>query len=136
MVREEIELVNNISKDCFMDMIKNIFPKDRYIFAEIPSYYEDFLATFDQEFIKLGYTENMYTERKHCIGKLINPSCDLVFEFFERSALIEFFLSSNDIEFIKLSSMLEVKKALEEANINHVKIGPDKLWLEYYKSSE
>lgn len=132
----EIDLEDEMTKEMFIRVIKDIYPSGCYIYALIPENENELLSYLPESFVRATKIKmNTFPKSYGVAGYINDINYEFVYYFYEYEHLIEYVFSASELTanlFKELKSWKDLYSYFEEKRINHLSMGPDQQWLLHY----
>jgi len=140
MIQYKFDIEKNRSKEILENIINQLFPQKRIIYAMIPDYYDAFLLELSPKFVTIkNILDEKYSfpKTEYILGYAEAEDLSLVYEFYERASVIPFVVASQDIPFSAGREIVDFEKFYDYFKTNlisHLTIGYDQKFLTFYKN--
>ncbi|MEI2406148.1 hypothetical protein [Niallia taxi] len=133
----EILLDEEVGKQEFLEVIKDVYKRDIYIYAIVPEWEKELLDAMSNDFILINKIHFPLTEifprTIGFLGYVKDSTKQYIYEFYLRSTTISYFVFSevdvskylNDIT----KKNIDIYKIFETNKTPHITIGPDGQWI-------
>ena len=134
MKNHKVYLDDEMTEGHFVNIIKDIYPSDCYIYAIVD---EDDLSYLPDEFVQISkIKQGFFFPSQRIIGFINDVQFENIYYFYETCFLNECAFSNIDVSnelFKNIKRVNDFYKFFAKNHIDHVSIGLEGAWLNHYR---